>query len=1081
MEILKQNKFTLVKSNVSLFASFLLLFSELSPAISQTLDCVKNKISPQSPMQVSTSKGETNNDPVYDSLRQFTDLDISPSDDSISTCILKSDGVRIINLNPSVGSLQLSSRVGNTDASAALRGVCAFSPDSSQVFALGSGSPDVGLDRIYPYNVSGSSLSRVQGESGDNAFIPSDLATALAVPPGKKFLVYVQNNSTSNIASIQSVEIKADNTLAKSFVGQDLANTLKGGSYLEFAKESDPQSAKFAFGAFSDLQQGIPGSGTGIGIFKTNLSSGVNFILGEFKKGVSFPDVFNTQHFVGISGLKFVKKDSSLYLFVSYFENNSDAGFGAFSYITKLALLKVNVRNEMSKTASLSLVGKPTTTVFKTQPCGDNSFHGISGPIWVNDSTLYLTDNNNENFFATYEIDWSAVDSADFNTEVISLSSSPVLTSQDSGEKNTDIVSTLSNKFVYVASSNLSDSSAKVFGFSIEQTPVSCKNFIKNLGLCELTLSSGVSTGMSGGNGSGNGSSDNDNDTGSNSGGGLNTDTGSNNINNIPTTSTSSSTSSSSTSSSSSTTSGSTSAPSSVYQPPAYQPSYQPPSYPSNTGRPTASYGSGRPTSAIPTPKPTPKPPKAKPTPTPKPGAEPAATPEAAPDITPPPIELNATETTTLTSDSSQFIDIMSLDLKGDDQTVIPPLIPYIILSQSIELATIEPADNASPTPIPSPVVQTSTQELPISSCCSCETGNLICNKGSNSFCEGGNVKCVGPGNKIISCCKSVMGVEQCNGDDPTIKCLNTVTRVVKPDDKAIEKAVKKAVVEATPPQITTSLETIGVINSGSAGVLVNLKPSITLKSKDLKNISQLIIDKDQKATLVQSANFLLSPKVLLTKLVLSSSIKPGVVTLVTVLNQGGGKKQVIAKSPVKVYDSYSFSNVGDDKAKSLPTVSKIDGKYVGESKKGGSLIRLYLYGSNFASKSVKVGSQSFRSDVNKTLTTFSFADASNVSVIRTRVLNRGKRILITLRYTGTDDLSNKAFTISTPKGHFFSEKLGVKLAAKKPVRSVILGLDDKAENADNKVEKKEEEQLDLNKLILDALKEQDSSKPDKK
>lgn len=1085
MEILRSKNLKrkkLVSLNIYFYVSFLLLFGEISPAFSQNLDCVKAKITPQESVELNAGKGETNNDPVYDSLRQYIDLDISPSDDGISACILKSDGVRIINLNPSSGTLNLSSRVGNTDVlsqgAAALRAVCAFSPDSSQVFAIGSGSPEVGLDRIYPFNVNGATLSRVQEGNSSDTFTPSDLATALAVAPGKKYLVYVQNNSTSHLASIQSVEIKGDNSLEKSFIGQDLASVLDGGSYIEFGKDSG--SSKFAFGAFSDLQQGIPGSGKGFGIFKTNLSTGVNFILKEFKKGSlesPLPDGLDTPNFVGISGVKFIKRGSDYFLFVSYFENDLNAGFGDFSYITKLALLKVNIRNEVTKTTSLNLVGKPILTVFKTPPCSENSFHGISGPLWVNDSILYLADNNNESFFATYSINWDAINSADSNTEIITLSSFPVLTNQNGNEKNTDIVSTLSNKFAYVGSSNISgDPSAKIFGYSIEESSASCKNLTKTLGLCELLLSkpslnSDSDTSSNNNPGTESTNSSTTSGTVSSTTSGTVSSTTSGTVSSTTSGTTTANSDATSSTSSSSTTSGT------VYQPPIAAPYYPPSSVSNiNTGRPSSITGSGRPINVTATPRPIPTPPKIKPRPSPTPKSTPEATPNPTPtlDIKPPSIDLNAIGTTTLSSDSSQFIDVKSLDLKGSDQVVIPPLIPRIVLSEALVLPEIEIDEGSSPkaTASPAPESEISIEEVPITTCCSCDKGNLVCNKNSTPYCDGGNVKCVGPENMIISCCRSLMGVEQCNGDDPTIKCLNPVTKSVKLESKTVSKVdvVKLADKTVSNPEnkivdksgktpsvdqadvINNADETLGLINAGSAGVLINLSPGTTLKSKDIKNVSQLIIDKDSNVIVLSSANFLSSPNQLLSKLVLPSDLKVGVNTLVTVINQGGGKKKVIAKSPIKVFDSYQFSNIGDESAKDLPKISKIDGRYVGESKKGGSIIRLTLYGNNFASKSVKVGSQSFHSGDSKTLTTFSLTQNGNIEVIRTRVLKRGKRMLITLRYTGSDDLSGKSFTLSTPKGHIYYEKLGIKLNTKKPVRSVILDLDnDKVKDTKDK------------------------------
>lgn len=250
--------------------------------------------------------------------------------------------------------------------------------------------------------------------------------------------------------------------------------------------------------------------------------------------------------------------------------------------------------------------------------------------------------------------------------------------------------------------------------------------------------------------------------------------------------------------------------------------------------------------------------------------------------------------------------------------------------------------------------------------------------------------------------------------------------------------------------------ETHGIIKSGFGGYIIKLNSGIKLKEKDLKNINYVIIDTNKKTTVIPgNTQEIKSGSVLLSRLFFPESINSGVATLVTVLNKGGGKKEVLSKGTVKLFNSYDFQNVGEAEIKTgLPKVKQIQGRVTGSSKKGGKIIRLILSGENFASRLIKINGREFISEPSKSHTFVSFSNESDIEILRTRVLNKGKQILLLIRFTG-DDISKRSFTVSTPKGQFFSKKMEIKLLSKPPVRNVILELDNETDKTEIKPQNK--------------------------
>lgn len=1139
--------------SLSLFMICLLITESILPIYSQTKDCIKTTIKPidQKPLQIPANLGNTNNDETFKELEQFADLDVLDTKLSntniLSVCIYKNNSARILNADPESGLLNLSNSFALADPvskndPASIRGICTFNSATRQLFFPGNGPQEFGFDRIYPYNIEISNpavLNRTKRSQENNIndfYIPSDLATSITVTPNGRFLTYLQaDTSNNNLASIQSIEIKADKSLGQSFIGQSLAKSVNAGTFLEYAKNPLSINSRFVFGIFSNLQQGKGGSGDSFSIFKTNQENGVNIILSEFKKGdhdFPLPDLFTNQNFGGFSGFKFVQRGSDLFLFISYFDIDPNARFLNFSYITKLALFKVIIRNDLSKKASIAQIGRPTITVFKTTPCTENNFHGISGPMWYADdfNTIFVSDNNtnlaiakNENYFASYLVNWDIVPIANTTDEVMRLSSIPIRTSQNTGERNTDLVSTPNNMFAYLITSSTQDiNNTKIFGYSLDYTNITCpslKEELRNNGICDLLS---VSTSS-------------------------------------PSPSPSPSPSSSPSPSPTHSPPISPSPTPSPFQSPTPQTSQQPtqqggsvggvilPIPPStNTGRPPViTPGPGRPTE-FGKPSSGNKPPSAPPKPSKSPTPTPTPLPPSLPIL--PPIAI--IPETPLSSDAASGIDIKSLDLSGPEQIVISPNIPHIIFPTApLETANIQvikpdsllsnpiapspfpsPSPSSSPpiflSPSPSPSLPISPSPFPSPSLSNSSSSGFTPN--NNAFCSNGKVFC---GNGLLASCLDLNYKTSCINNTPDC-CIKTETSLdckpnllncqnIKPLDatppvntppafckdgipscnsgfsvacssgappccieneagcsvfsqdiivgcdggktfctpntlrnREDDLLAKKPKLDQTPIE---TKEIRAAIKAGAGGHIISLKEEVTIKSNDLKNIIHITIDNEKKITLIPSKTYILNKNKLLAKLAFPANLKNGVVTLVTLLNKGGGKRQVIAKSSIKIFDPLDFNNfninTGTETKAGLPTINKIQGRIIGDSTKGGKIIRLTFIGKNFASRLIKINDRLFIADPFKTHTILSFSDAINIEILRVRVLKKGNKMLVTLRFTG-DDITTIPFTISTPKGHLFNEKIGVKLFSKPATRSVILTLDQEREEKTEKDKK---------------------------
>lgn len=1037
---------------LTLLTVFLLLLDSFLPAYSQNADCIKTQINPlpQKPVEVPLTFGNTNNDSTFENIDPFTDLDLTGTKDQsvLSTCINKNNAARILEINKD-GSLSLSNSLAITDPvtsgnPASIRGICTFNNSANQLFFPGNGPNEFGFDRIYPYNITNlnpPALERTKDNDTNNFFIPSDLATSIAVTPNEKFLVYLQGNtSNNNLASLQSVQIKPNKALSQSFIGQDLANIVSAGTYLEFANGPQSKKSKFVLGTFSNLQQGKSGSGDSFGIFKTNQENGINIILAEFKKNSTdfpLPELFNNSNFGGFSGFKIFEKNKDVYLFVSYFETDSNL-FPNFKYITKLALFKINISNDSANKASLIQIGTPTTTVFKTAPCNLNNLHGISGPIVVIDNVVYVADNNsnqsiskNENYFAAYFINWDLVPKVTPTTQILKLASIPIRTSKIPNERNTDLVVTSNNKFAYIATARSSEpAGSKIIGYSLQQSNIKCSSLKDDLSkndICDLTtFTAGNLT-----------------------------------LDNIKI-------------------KENVTAP----LPPAVFPQIPTQGQPNifiNSPPSESNIPSGRPLESFPQ---SGRPPEfgtpGRPL---ESGSSPQlntpsglqqgqtqarkATPKAPqlslPDL--PSVQLIPSDTTLIASSVTQDINIKALNLTGPDQIIISPKVPYVTLgsgpvelpefilaSSSGSLTTTTSSSSSGSTPVKSSSsslsssgggkisqkdgnqptdadLESTLEETAISNCCSCEGGKLKCIENSIPTCDNGIINCAGTNNKAISCCSGKPPNQVCKKDDPTITCFAPLTKSI---------VQKEFIGEKLP---TKSSETRGAIKSGSGGHIINLNKDI--KQKDLKNILISFIDNKKNIIIIPSTLYLIKKNQLLAKLLFPDSISNGIGTLVTLLNKGGGKKEVLAKGGIKILDSLNFENIGEEtkSINALPIVTKIQGRITHDSEKGGKIIRLIFTGSNFATRKIKIKDQLFIAEPFKAHTYLSFGDERDIEVLRIRVLEKGNKMLVTIRFKG-GDLSSVPFTISTPKGQFFSEKLEVELFSKHPVRSVILQLD---------------------------------------
>lgn len=961
-----------------------LIFS--CPAYSQ---CVKNTIKPISgvPLLIPFTQGNTNNDKTYENIDPFLDLDLS-SQNSLSSCAFKNNAARVINIDPTNGSIKLQEGLAQTDpvttgANATIRGICTFTPNGDQLYFPGNGPKEFGFDRIYPYKTS-PTLQRIQENNKNDFFIPSDFTTSVTVTPNGKYLIYLQGNSIkNNLASIQSVDIKTNTTLGEFSRGQAPAKALEAGSYLEFANGSDP-SFQYSYGIFSNLQQGKSGSGTGFAIFTTDQQTGTNAILAEFKKDTkdfTLPEIFTRQTFGGFSGFKLVQRDFELFLFISYFENDPNAGFPDFNYVTKLAIFKIST-NPTSRATTISLVGRPLSTVFKS--CNSSKYHGISGPIQILDDKLYIADSKNENYLASYSINWDSISTN--SGGLLRLSSTPIQTTANGQERNTDIVLNSNNKFAYIATSDIKDSSkSKVTGFTIESVNINCSTLDAELasnGICEIDQDIKLSLDDT------STTEDKPNQKSQNPTKGNPEKPASNQVPNQPT-------------------NQAVNRPANTNQQPTLNLNQNPTSQASNTqqqfqqsqgssanfGRPQNAFGSD--------------------------GAFGSSQPSSfnqypssnkSGKMTKP-VKLSTSKTSRLAQNNSGVelpnIEITQSDLKPsfknkdkntlaqdvqeEDQIIITPYISRFIFSF---LGTESEKPKAKQK---SKVINTSSGQV------------------SNTL----TVRTLPDGMLIIE--KLQVGkISTSSG------FIATTEAEQQEDDLPIL------------PPASQSTKINGLVKGSNTALLLNIKQGIKIKQKDLKNISYSIINNGNKSIPIVEETILTGSNKLLVKLAIPESTQTGEIIFIAALSKKGNKKETISKSRFTIVDSFTFENIDSQSKSELPQISTIKARVCGASIHGGKIVRLTITGNNFASRLITINGQRFISGSNNSHSHITFLDTSenNIQALRTRVLNKGTKMLITLRFNG-NDLENIPFIISTPKGHLFKDKTGLKLFSNSPIKNV--------------------------------------------
>ena len=288
----------------------------------------------------------------------------------------------------------------------------------------------------------------------------------------------------------------------------------------------------------------------------------------------------------------------------------------------------------------------------------------------------------------------------------------------------------------------------------------------------------------------------------------------------------------------------------------------------------------------------------------------------------------------------------------------------------------------------------------------------------------------------------------------PTIPLITITTKpVVIINDK-------KGTKEKKPKEEITikSSEARGVIKGSTVGYLINTKAKIKLAAKDLKNIIHVVISENNEVTVLPGSTEIQKDKKLLAKLYFPDKLSTGKATFATLLNKGGGKKITIAKSQINISDPVDYKNKWDisSQATGLPKVTDIKGRITRDSVTGkGKIIRLIISGENFASKSITINGQTINADPFKIQTKISFLDEKDIEILRARVSNKGRKILLTIRYTG-NDISSVPFTISTPKGQYFNNKINFELANKPQEKNNGPEINKNLQEIDKKDEKKQ-------------------------
>jgi len=986
---IKQNKNnTRKKACLIILGLFLCIFI---PA-DASQNCIRTKITPltSSITEITSSQGNTNNDPSFEEIDDFADLSTS-GDNTLGVCIHKSDSARILNIDSNTGGLTLSNSFAQTDPvnsndPGATRGICSFNPLGNQIFFLGNGPKSAGFDRIYMYRVNASQKpAALEKPDGNYFFTPNELPRNLAVTPNGKYLLYIESlTSNNNLGSIQAIEIK-NNTLEQNSVGQDIAKAVDAGTNFEIT--GNPES-DIVYGLFSNVKQGKSGSGDGFAIFQVNQENGTTTILAEYKKGNNdfpLPSLFNNPLFAGFSSLKIVEKESSLYLLVSYVENNSKE-YPGFKYNTKLAVFRLYPREN---SAELIPAGKPVSTVVQIAPCTEKNVSGVSGPMELSGKSIYIGDSNSEqkdNYITSFYIDWGEVITGSEESNILYLSTIPVKVSKQDNERITDISVTGNGKFIYIVLANSKSASlAKVSGYTLENLNLSCSvvsTQIGSGGICNATPEKNYVT-----------ITKNPQNIKPPDEVILNLDGSENNKPLIP--------------------SGS-----------------------QNLGfLPIISPESGRPALILPT--------KGRPplfgSKLPKPPASSYSPPNNIPGVK---TSINSLLNNPKKS-ASQLQPTQSA-LQGAKLPVLPATADSLKPAESSAKDTVkeiakESAEKDSEKPL--------TDE---------DLDMVLVEAEDIDENEEGDIKIDDLDVVLLASDTSEININPPNIDLNTLDLsgnylpitapkipwisLNTISieeakieAVKESIDKNTEKTEIKANIEPK-KEISHSTETNGGINAGSGGYIITLKGGIKLHPKDLKNIIFAVTENNKDITEVDAKASLINPGKLLTSLTLPDDMKSGTTTLIAVLNKGEDKKTVISKGKIDVLESLDFENLGNRKVKinAIPAITKIEGRVTGNSQRGGKIIRLKIYGNNFASRFIQVGNTTFIPNKLKSHTLISFGNSNDIEVLRTKVTTKGDKMLVTIR-SQKEDISSIPITVSTPKGQYFKNKLGVKFLTPGP------------------------------------------------
>ncbi|MBI1859237.1 MAG: hypothetical protein HYR97_09025, partial [Candidatus Melainabacteria bacterium] len=221
------------------------------------------------------------------------------------------------------------------------------------------------------------------------------------------------------------------------------------------------------------------------------------------------------------------------------------------------------------------------------------------------------------------------------------------------------------------------------------------------------------------------------------------------------------------------------------------------------------------------------------------------------------------------------------------------------------------------------------------------------------------------------------------------------------------------------------SLNSKGAIRNGNGSYIINLKDGANLNPKNISNVIHVLINKNE-AIFLPSKSHLLSKDKILVDLSFPDNVPIGNNLYACLLNKGGGEKEVIAKGYIEVHKSFDFKNLNsksdDGISQGLPVVTSAEAREIRKTNDV-TIYRLIVHGQNFASRLIRINDQIFKSKPYTSHTQISFADDKNIEVIRTRVLPKGNKILITLK-SKRGKISDIPFTVSTPNGQFFKDNI---------------------------------------------------------